>query len=396
LTSSKGFNVVHLSTSHSGGAGIAARRLHRELITAGVHSRFVALARTSYLLRSNELEIKRSIFVRTLGAINSRVNFLLNNKTYFTLWSVSAFRYKDLRKFGNPDTTIFHIHNWFNLLNLKDLENLLLAGYKIVFTLHDQRLFTGGCHYSLNCRKFTSDCKKCPLLPVSMNYIPALNLHRIQKIFTRFTNQITIIAPSLWIKTLAIESNLCKDLRVVNIPNVHNNLEGEGYFRTSYKPIDYQNSLVVGVASMDKNSSLKGRDILIELVNLIEAGKHNIKIIYLSEYNKYSETKDSFWNSIDYLLVPSILDNSPNVIHEAKSLGIPVIATNVGGISEILNPLYDYIIDLNESTPYLIVDFINKVPKLASKADPKQIIKEYEKYSNGSLEKIIKVYQDIS
>jgi glycosyltransferase involved in cell wall biosynthesis len=146
---------------------------------------------------------------------------------------------------------------------------------------------------------------------------------------------------------------------------------------------------------MDKNSSLKGRDILIELVNLIEAGKHNIKIIYLSEYNKYNETKDSFWNSIDYLLVPSILDNSPNVIHEAKSLGIPVIATNVGGISEILNPLYDYVIDLNENTPYLIVDLLNKMTNLDSKTDPKQIIKDYKNYSYNSLEKIIKVYQDI-
>lgn len=386
---------MHLSTSHSGGAGIAARRLHRELITAGVHSRFVALARASYLLSTNELEVKRTILARTLGAINSRVNFLLNNKTYFTLWSVSAFRYKDLRKFGNPDTTIFHIHNWFNLLNLKDLENILLAGYKIVFTLHDQRLFTGGCHYSLNCKNFMSGCKNCPLLPVSIKYIPSINLHQIQKVFTRFSNQITIIAPSLWIKVLALESNLCKDLRVVSIPNVHNNLEGEGYCRTSHKPVDFQNSLIVGVASMDKNSSLKGRDILIELENLIEAGKHNIKIIYLSDYAEYSETKDSFWNSVDYLLVPSILDNSPNVIHEAKSLGIPVIATNVGGISEILNPLYDYVIDLNENTPYLIVDLLNKMTNLDSKTDPKQIIKDYKNYSYNSLEKIIKVYQDI-
>ena len=387
--------MVHLSTSHTGGAGIAARRLHRELITAGVHSRFVALARESYLLKSNELEIKRTIFARTLGAVNSRVNILLNNKTYFTLWSVSAFRYKDLRKFGNPDTTIFHIHNWFNLLNIKDLENLLHAGYKIVFTLHDQRLFTGGCHYSLDCKKFISGCKNCPLLPLPINYMPSLNLRHIQKVFTRFANQITIIAPSLWIKALALESNLCRDLRVVSIPNVHNNLETEGYHRIGHRPVNFKSSLIVGVASVDKNSSLKGRDILIELANLIETGKHNIKIIYLSDYSAYKEAKNSFWNLIDYLIVPSVIDNSPNVIHEAKSLGIPVIATNVGGISEVLNPLYDYIIDVNENTSNLIFDLLNNMKKVPSKTDPKEIIKDYKNYSEDALEKIIKVYQGI-
>ena len=61
---------------------------------------------------------------------------------------------KNLKKFGAPHETIFHIHNWFNLINLMELRKLLDLGYGVVFTLHDQRLFTGGCHYSLNCSKF--------------------------------------------------------------------------------------------------------------------------------------------------------------------------------------------------------------------------------------------------
>jgi glycosyltransferase involved in cell wall biosynthesis len=396
LSSSKGFNVVHLSTSHAGGAGIAARRLHRELISAGVDSRFVALTRSSYYLKANELHVKRSIFSKILGAINSKVNFSLTDKTYFTLWSVSAFQYKDLKQFGNTDRTIFHIHNWFNLLNLKDLESLLVAGYKIVFTLHDQRLFTGGCHYSLDCKKFTSGCKKCPILPASINYIPALNLRRIQKVFTKFANQITIIAPSHWIMKLALESDICGNLRVITIPNVHSNLRIEGYYRTSHRPIKNQGILVLGVASMDKNSSLKGREILQQLMKLIEKEAGIFKIIYLSDHKDNDGTKDSFWNSIDYLLVPSVLDNSPNVIHEAKRLGIPVIATNVGGIGELLNPLYDYVVDLNESTPYSIANLINQISKQTPKTERKQIIKDYEKYSSSSLENIIELYQDIS
>jgi glycosyltransferase involved in cell wall biosynthesis len=43
--------------------------------------------------------------------------------------------------------------------------------------------------------------------------------------------------------------------------------------------------------------------------------------------------------------VLSRADNSPNVIHEAKILGIPVIATSVGGITELLNKNYDFLIN---------------------------------------------------
>ena len=39
------------------------------------------------------------------------------------------------------------------------------------------------------------------------------------------------------------------------------------------------------------------------------------------------------------------MDNSPNVIHEAKQLGIAVIGTLVGGITELLDPDFDVLIE---------------------------------------------------
>jgi glycosyltransferase involved in cell wall biosynthesis len=57
------------------------------------------------------------------------------------------------------------------------------------------------------------------------------------------------------------------------------------------------------------------------------------------------DNQKDFWQSIDVLLVPSRADNSPNVIHEAKLWGVPVISSSVGGIPEILNDKFDGIID---------------------------------------------------
>ena len=37
-----------------------------------------------------------------------------------------------------------------------------LGDMPIVITLHDQRLLTGGCHYTTTCQGFMSDCSNCP------------------------------------------------------------------------------------------------------------------------------------------------------------------------------------------------------------------------------------------
>ena len=37
-----------------------------------------------------------------------------------------------------------------------------------------------------------------------------------------------------------------------------------------------------------------------------------------------------------FLVVPSLSENSPNVIAEAQLLGLPVIASNVAGITELI------------------------------------------------------------
>jgi glycosyltransferase involved in cell wall biosynthesis len=77
-----------------------------------------------------------------------------------------------------------------------------------------------------------------------------------------------------------------------------------------------------------------------------------IEISYLFDYRNEVNGNDIFWSSIDCLMILSKADNSPNVIHEAKINGIPIIGSNVGGISELLNSKYDFLIDLNSDIEF--------------------------------------------
>ncbi len=72
----------------------------------------------------------------------------------------------------------------------------------------------------------------------------------------------------------------------------------------------------------------------------------------------YANDKEKFFNAIDVLLMPSVLaEAEPLVIHEAMLYGIPVIAYNIGCITEIIKQNSGLVIESN-------LNFTNQAVKL--------------------------------
>ena len=266
--------------------------------------------------------------------------------------------------------------------------------YRIVFTLHDQRLFTGGCHYSLDCEKFTSGCKKCPLLPSPINRVTKTLLLSQRKLVHKYQNQITIIAPSKWILKLLNQSQVLKFSNSYVIPNVHNKMLSKIVLK-NYDQHLKKSDLIIGIASVDKFSPLKGGDLVEKIQQVIVESEIQVKLIYLSDYFQTKLNPESFWSSIDYLLVLSRADNSPNVIHEAKIRGLPVIGTNVGGISELLDPTYDFQIDMGENIVYQVLEIFKKISSENLISNSNHIRENYLKYSSNALQDLIDVYRNV-
>lgn len=389
---SSNYHVLHISTSHTGGAGIAARRLNQGLNTSGTSSSFLTIARSEFSPNINEFVIDRHVLLKMQSAGLAKFNSYLNKKTYFTLTSKNVLKIKDLKNMLSHKDSILHIHNWFNFLNPDILPSLLSQGFPVVFTLHDMRLFTGGCHYSLDCYGYKTNCASCQLLPKFLSFKPSKNLVNMRKVLESHSTQIKFVAPSKWIMKKAKESALLKDKQISFIPNYHG-IEYRNTINSQANPRDKTQEINIGIASLNPTSYLKGGDLTFKLIMAAKNKYPKINFKFLANFQTGGNSSDDFWADIDFLLVLSRADNSPNVIHEAKSQGIPVISSMVGGIYELLNPQIDILVSLKEFNERDILNLIVDLSKDTTRFKRKGLDPKYEQYAQNSLQDMKNLYE---
>jgi glycosyltransferase involved in cell wall biosynthesis len=113
----------------------------------------------------------------------------------------------------------------------------------------------------------------------------------------------------------------------------------------------------------------------------------------LSEFKNYKD----FWNLVDVLFVPSRADNSPNVIHEAKLWGVPVLTSDVGGIPEILDKSFDSSISLDSASTDFIESEIRRIYLISKDFDlKKDIALRHKMRLSASIKMHIDFYKSIA
>lgn len=393
---SNSIKVAHFSSGHEGGAGLAARRLNQALNMSGIDSKFFAISSRRYLTEFNEYHIPRNVLQKIFSGLITFLQQNLKTKYFFSLFSFNVLNLRLIERLNLDSTTIFHFHNWYNLVSQKNIINLANLGYKIVLTMHDERFYTGGCHYSFDCMKFKVDCSNCPELKYVLSKKPSRNLQTIGFKLQKLQNKIYFIAPSMWIKQRALESKLLSEFDVKFIPNTLGpNIQSTNRSKTLHP----SNPIKIGIANFDIQAYIKGFDTIRDLEDFVSKNYQEFRIIYLKNIINKKDFEEKFWNEIDFLLVPSKIDNSPNVIHEAKAYGVPVIASLTGGITELLNFQYDIPISLDRLSANEIIARIRKWIK--SKPEVltlnRNIMRsQFESYISESVENHIKLYKEIA
>jgi len=253
----------------------------------------------------------------------------------------------------NPDIVSLH---WVcgGYLQIESLNKL---NRPITWTLRDMWSFTGGCHYSGDCDRYTQSCGNCPKLNSNADYDLSRWVWNRKARAWKDLN-LTVVALSQWIGTCASKSSLFKDRRIEVIPN--------GLDTHTYRPIERQiarnllqlphdKHLILFGAVKATSDKRKGFQLLqsalqdlsqsawqdkLELV-IFGASRPEQPIDFGFKAHYLGELHDDLalalvYSAADLLVAPSIEENLPNTVLEAISCGTPCVAFNIGGMPDLI------------------------------------------------------------
>ena len=337
--------VVQIATTTAGGAGIAARRLNASLNLSGIESKLITGTANVKEAAPNEIVLKKGSIKRLLSKsitfLQSRI--IQKDKFLVTSLSLPVLSVSRVQK-EKPD--VIHIHSAYNFVNSKTILEFCRLGIPIFLTLHDERFFTGGCHHSFSCEGYRSSCTQCPYVRKGFKSLTSKELAGMIAGYGQETN-LSIIAPSHWIYKKAQASAALGDSAMFKIFNSIDDSYAQDYSIEKFVRSEY----VVTFVAQDLFSSYKGLGTLLECINTYEKEfkEQNIKFQFVGKGDKL-EIGDSLYKQLaklnelelkqvyldsDLLIVPSSIDNSPNIIFEALACGVPFIGSDRGGIPEL-------------------------------------------------------------
>jgi glycosyltransferase involved in cell wall biosynthesis len=338
--------ILHISSSLNGGAGIAAKNIADLQRSRGSQ---VKLFTRSPGYISDDLEVKKvpsSCFKKMASKYLTLIQKTFTRKEYglLSVFSMNLISIAEVRRF-DPD--FIHIHNWYNILSLAQIAELSKE-FRVILHLHDERIFTGGCHNTLGCEQFITNCERCPASILGKGIIRKNRIGELQTL-NEFRN-LGFVSPSAWLFDSHRDFILNKAKTAV-IPNVLNISNGE---LEIVSPVLKSNkhTRVLFIAA-DINTSLKRLNIVIGAIEDLnrdgDSDRFELRIVgggrilgnEPSNYIKYLGKKSSkelkiIMGESDVLVLASESENYPNVIVEAQLNGLPVISNDVGGVSEMI------------------------------------------------------------
>lgn len=355
-------------TDGGGGGAIAPLLLFKKLREAGVDVDFGVIKKTSTDNAIFSLQQKKGMFqkvkvflLRAFFKLFRVLFFKTSNNILhsFNLWSII-----DVDAINNSDYDLVHLH-WIggNAISIKDVGRI---NKPLIWTMHDSWPVCGAEHHPdifMNDTRYRDGYTKKNKLATTKGFDLCRHVFNLKKKY--YKTPIHFIGPSNW------QTNICKDSVIFKhlqgsttqcIPNVLD----ESIFRQIDKqiarknfnlPMDKKILMFASPYSAKLDNDMKGSKLLLEALKMFFS-RHNIEeyrclIVgnvtnevleklpkgleaistgFISDRAKMNEA----YNTADCLLFPSRIENLPYGCLEPQSSGIPVVAFDVGGISDIV------------------------------------------------------------
>ncbi len=328
-----------------------------------------------------------------------------------TLYSLEAKKnFSKLLNDFQPD--IIHIHNIYHQISPSILDAATEAGIPVVMHLHDYKLVCPNHALFIH----NKVCQKC----VSGNYWPCIQNrciknslaasclaasemylhHHLLHIYEK--NIKTYISPSLFLKNLLVSVNWPEN-KIAVVNNAFRTdlspltMPRENYF-LYYGRLSSEKGIDLAIKAVTKNSNLK--------LKIVGSGPEKEKLQLLAseaiekkqiEFISWCEGEElaKLITQAQAILIPSRwLENFPLTALESLSLGTPVIASEIGGLPEIINATNGYLVKPEdvESLEAAMNNLLNRQDKF----DREQIINSSLRFSPElNLEAVLNIYRKI-
>ncbi|NEO31213.1 MAG: glycosyltransferase [Symploca sp. SIO3C6] len=348
--------VLLLNTSDiTGGAARAAYRLHQGLQSIGIDSRMLVQYKSSNdnTVCAPATRLEQSI-ARTRIAVDAlplKFYHQCENPTFSLQWLPDRI----IPKITRLAPEIINLH-WTGEAFIQ-IETLAKLNLPLIWTLHDMWSFTGGCHYSSDCDRYTISCGGCPQL--GSNRGCDLSRWVWQRKAKAWKNlNLTVVTPSSWLAKCASSSSLFQNQRIELIPN--------SIDTQKYKPIKQQ--VARGLLNLPQDKQLvlfgslkatsnkrKGFHLLQSALQDLSKSEYQneIELVIFGASRPKNPPEFGFntyylgtlgddlslalvYSAADVFVLPSIQENLANTVMEAIACATPCVTFNIGGMSDMI------------------------------------------------------------
>lgn len=369
--------VLHICTHDSGGAFTAAYRIHLGMRNQNIESKMLVLfqSKTDLVHVYSFLNLKKDKFdfvewfLMHFYSILTNILFFGLDKTLFS-FHFTPFRVEECSLVKEAD--IVHLHWIAGFINYSTFFKTVKQ--KIFWTLHDLNPMLGGFHYEIYQKdvsqrirfldQWTSKRKKQILEPI--------------KFFT--------ICPSNWILKKTEEFGFGNENRRYQC---FYGIEYQEFYPRKSSAIKEKlkindGEILILFVAEQLLDIRKGLSSVLESINKLEI--NNIAIVTVGsgsvtllnkpvfELGRVNnvETMCEIYSACDFMIVPSLEDNLPNIIIEANLCGLPVLGRESSGIQEmIVSGVNGYYIGNDDQMVVSLLNMCSDYKKL----DKEEIVK---------------------
>ena len=367
--------VTHLVISDLLGAGRAALRISEAVKTAGYDSEV-------WVLNPGPLKAAKSIALSEKGKLGRMVTKKCNDlemKGYampgYFHSDKYAVSYKDMPMIQSAD--LIHVH-WINEGIYSD-HFLKDMNRPLVWTLHDMWPFTGGCHYTGDCRRFTGQCGICPCLGSAK--ASDLSSKGQQRRIQEYKNAaLQFVGCSQWISEEANASRILRESgkTCIAIPNP---IETR-WFHARDKE-DCRNLLgiqtkkkLILTGSINLRDQRKGASFLLEALGHLDPETYALctfgnpegfdtgSVETITFGNVFDDLHLSLiYSACDLFCAPSVQENLANTVMESLACGTPAVAFEIGGMPDMIHPGFNGQL----AQPFDVLSLANAIDETASR-----------------------------